>query len=510
MIFLDCQTTGMHPSIGSLLELAWLCNDVASGDHEDLATGLMSRLIHQPPENPLSSRISKLTGLTADDLVLAPTKNAVFQEFLQLLSGNDHCGYVVIHHSPFEIPFLKELFLSEGQLSELPFQILDSAKIAKRLLPSLPSWNIRALAGYFGLRLDNFKRAGAHVRATQLIWKNLVPELERLQLTTPADVQAWIKQTAIPKSVRYQYRIEKEFRLKLPNRPGIYRMLTHDGSVLYVGKATSLRDRVNSYFRGKKRRDRKKLEMLTQVSNVEFTETDSALEAALLENDEIKRLDPPYNICLKTGDRKLLFYSCDFGSSSEVKNADFSLGPYRPANAIEQLKLLAESLRTNAVLPVFYQMLVAEDFFSGFVLFCLEANVHPEVFLNIRSALAWSIWHLRKQKLREIDQGSLPDDDGVSVAAEVNAEVIAETPELLAARFERLMFRAAQTVIRCRRMKRFQHSEVKWLNENGQWKNLPQQGAIKSISDYDRISILLTELNKYQHEIDRRQSDSTG
>jgi hypothetical protein len=59
--------------------------------------------------------------------------------------------------------------------------------------------------------------------------------------------------------------VDRIKRLEFPNRPGVYRMLSQSGQVLYVGKATSLKSRVNSYFRGQKGRDRKKLEMLAQV-----------------------------------------------------------------------------------------------------------------------------------------------------------------------------------------------------------------------------------------------------
>ncbi|MEM9459782.1 MAG: nucleotide excision repair endonuclease [Myxococcota bacterium] len=53
----------------------------------------------------------------------------------------------------------------------------------------------------------------------------------------------------------------------MPEVPGVYRMLRRDGSVLYVGKATSLRARVNSYFRQHRRVPDRTLEMLTQAQD---------------------------------------------------------------------------------------------------------------------------------------------------------------------------------------------------------------------------------------------------
>ena len=116
--------------------------------------------------------------------------------------------------------------------------------------------------------------------------------------------------------------------LQYADRPGIYRMLRTSGDVLYVGKAASLHKRVNSYFRGQKNRDRFKLEMLAQVWDLRVSECNSALEAALLENDEIKRYDPPYNVVLKRGreDRLWPLVPC---SSRRPRPRQHSFLPHR-------------------------------------------------------------------------------------------------------------------------------------------------------------------------------------
>lgn len=83
----------------------------------------------------------------------------------------------------------------------------------------------------------------------------------------------------------------------LPDTPGVYRFW-HDKNLLYVGKATSLKDRVRSYFSDDliKGRGIRIHQMVVEANNVTWEETDSVLEALILEAALIKELQPPYNV----------------------------------------------------------------------------------------------------------------------------------------------------------------------------------------------------------------------
>lgn len=95
-------------------------------------------------------------------------------------------------------------------------------------------------------------------------------------------------------------------KYKLPDKPGVYYFLgssklgktTKDArGVLYIGKATSLKDRVRSYFNGDlgETRGPKIEQMLLQAADLKWQETDSVLEALILEAELIKKHQPPYN-----------------------------------------------------------------------------------------------------------------------------------------------------------------------------------------------------------------------
>jgi hypothetical protein len=88
---------------------------------------------------------------------------------------------------------------------------------------------------------------------------------------------------------------------KLPDRPGVYLMKDARGSVLYVGKAASLRSRVRSYWQ----KEAPGLDyhlirsVIDRVHDLEYTMTDSVGEALLLEGNLVKRFQPPFNVRLK-------------------------------------------------------------------------------------------------------------------------------------------------------------------------------------------------------------------
>jgi len=83
-----------------------------------------------------------------------------------------------------------------------------------------------------------------------------------------------------------------------PTSPGVYRMYADDGSILYVGKARNLRQRLRNYFGSTDGRPQVRF-LMARVTSIEFTVTDTEKEALLLENTLIKQHQPRYNLNLK-------------------------------------------------------------------------------------------------------------------------------------------------------------------------------------------------------------------
>ena len=92
--------------------------------------------------------------------------------------------------------------------------------------------------------------------------------------------------------------IEEELK-KLPGRPGVYIMHDVHDTIIYVGKAVSLKNRVRQYFQKSYKRSPKITRMVSNIDHFEYIVTDSELEALVLESNLIKEHRPKYNTMLK-------------------------------------------------------------------------------------------------------------------------------------------------------------------------------------------------------------------
>lgn len=95
-----------------------------------------------------------------------------------------------------------------------------------------------------------------------------------------------------------EFNFEAELAL-LPEKPGVYIMHSQDDTVIYVGKAKILKNRVRQYFQSNKNHTPKVKAMVSNVAYFEYIITDSETEALVLECNLIKKYRPKYNILLK-------------------------------------------------------------------------------------------------------------------------------------------------------------------------------------------------------------------
>ena len=216
------------------------------------------------------------------------------------------------------------------------------------------------------------------------------------------------------------------FLAALPAKPGVYRMLGADDTILYVGKARHLKNRVSSYFHGRAHADRTQA-LLAQVKRVEITVTASETEALLLEHNLIKRHRPRYNVLLKD-DKSFPFIHLTahefprlafFRGTRRLPGRFF--GPYPNSVATRETLLLLQKL---------FRIRPCEDtFFANRSRPCLQYQIQrcsgPCVGLVTREHYAQDV------------------ADAVKVLEGRNTEVIADLGRRMDAAAERLQFEDA-------------------------------------------------------------------
>ena len=157
------------------------------------------------------------------------------------------------------------------------------------------------------------------------------------------------------------FQIEEELK-KLPDKPGVYLMFDENDTVIYVGKAVVLKNRVRQYFRPSHNEGIKKDHMVRRIARFEYIVTESELEALILECNLIKEHRPKYNTMLRD-DKTYPYIKVTLGEvyprvlfcRQVKKDGAKYFGPYSNVNAVKNtIELLCKiyKIRTcNRKLP---------------------------------------------------------------------------------------------------------------------------------------------------------------
>jgi DNA polymerase-3 subunit epsilon len=441
IVVVDCQATFGGPR-GQLLELGWA--RVGAGE----AAAAQSRLIKLPDGVHVPPAVARITGITDRLLECGVPAEDAWRELSSEASVlSQQPAPTVAHFAQFERPFLARLAGGAP-----PLDVACTHEIAVRLFPDLPRRSLRALAGYFGRSVGPLRRSAEHVAATAFVWAHLVALLEEQGVRTWPELRAWLAMPSAPRTRRAKrgWPMPRELRLSLPDRPGLYRMLRMSGDVLYVGKAASLYQRVNSYFRKQSGVHERHLEMLSQARALSFEVTESPLEAALIEPDEIKRHRPPYNEALTDGGRSVWFAPSDLAARSPRSSEACCIGPFPGAELLDALGAFA--VGSPAALGRGRWAPPAPVFETGLALLRrqhreLEAGIEHRRILHVGARL----WREGRRLTREED-----DENGDVERAN------AWTAALVVAELEWLALRGALAARRARWLTLLVESSLVW------------------------------------------------
>ena len=443
VLVIDCQATAAAPR-GHLLEIAWARSRTT-------VTHKCAHLIALSEGEKIPPAVTRITGLSHPMMRDGVDPELAWRELVgDAARLAPQPAPTVIHFARFEQPFLRNLAGGEP-----PLDIVCTHDIARRLFPELPRRGLRALAGYLGRGVGALRRSADHVEATAFLWQELVHRLEDEGVETWGALREWL---AAPvdsrKRPRRVWPMPRQTRLSLPKSPGVYRMLRTSGDVLYVGKASSLHDRVNSHFRRQHGVDERTLEMLSQARAISFDVTATPLEAALLETNEIKRHRAPYNLALTIDHRAVWFASPDLSERSPRPSLACPLGPLISAETLERFGALARADR--GALASGRWGPDAATFHAGYERLCAA---HSELSRQELSAQA----RLLRLGTRLWREGRRDHDfNGGEDATDTDRDVTAWTPELVHVSLEWIALRAALARRRAMWLTRLVDASVVW------------------------------------------------
>lgn len=277
----EVKTTGAHPAHDAIWELAIIQVD---------AEGCVAERLHWlfEPGVALPSQLLSLSGLHPLELRGQPRIDSEAQAIADAI-----CGRVLVGHNlRFSLAFLRRV-LPDGKT--LRSAQLCTLRLARAALPELASAGFDALCAHFGITRFFRDRAVPDAEAVLTLARHL------LQQVAPTALGHQLRSAALPPL------LAAERFAQLPERPGVYYFLGDGGAQLYVGKSRNLRRRVMSHFQND-HRDRRSLQMVQQIRDVQVVTTAGELGALLFESAEIKRLQPLYNRRLRK-QRELLTWA---------------------------------------------------------------------------------------------------------------------------------------------------------------------------------------------------------
>lgn len=166
--------------------------------------------------------------------------------------------------------------------------------------------------------------------------------------------------------------------LNLPDNPGVYRFFNEEDTLIYVGKAKSLKKRVSSYFNKQAGINRKTRRLVSEIKAIEVTLVNSEFDALLLENNLIKQNQPRYNILLK--DDKTFPYVCVsnerfpriYSTRKFIPSDGTYFGPFASVKAMNNVLRLINNLFT---LRTCRFDLSEENISKGKYKICLEYHI---------------------------------------------------------------------------------------------------------------------------------------
>jgi DNA polymerase-3 subunit epsilon len=236
------------------------------------------------PGIPIPPYITMLTGITESMIFPAPRIESLLGTLTHFIGD----AVIVAHNSRFDMGFLNAALIRDDR-DPLTNKVVDTVPLARRLVGSeVPDCKLGTLAARLRLPHQPSHRALDDALATADLLHFLLERAAGFGVLGLDDL------IGLPRLDTHPQASKLRLTEDLPRAPGVYVFSDANGRILYIGKATNLRQRVRSYFSTGESR-RKVGSMLRVVHRVDHIETPDPVTAEILEMRLIQRVMPQYN-----------------------------------------------------------------------------------------------------------------------------------------------------------------------------------------------------------------------
>lgn len=271
---IDLETTGGRPKSDRITEVAIFLYDAEKDEVIDSFVSLID------PQIPIPDYITRITGIDNEMVRHAPAFYEVAKRIVEITRD----AVFVAHNARFDYGFIQHAFRRLGYTFSR--KQLCTIKLSKKAFPGFPSYSLSNLCKYLKITNEASHRAWGDAEATLTLFRMILEQEKEADRTESLSLEIALN--------RLPPNLDKGVVDALPEETGVYYFYDKKGKVIYVGKSTGIRKRVLSHFQSAHKSSRT-LRMIEQIFDVGFELTGSELVALLLENEEIKRLQPAFN-----------------------------------------------------------------------------------------------------------------------------------------------------------------------------------------------------------------------
>ena len=295
---IDLETTGGRPRADRITEIAIFVYDAEKEEVIDSFVSLIN------PQVAVPDFITRITGIDNAMVKDAPPFYEVARKIVEMTKD----AVFVAHNVRFDYGFIQHAFRRLGY--SYSRKQLCTIKLSKKIFPGFASYSLENLCKYLNIPNEAAHRAWGDAEATLRLFQKILNEQKKS--AQPESLSLEMALNRLPPN------LDRGVMDALPDETGVYYFYNREKEILYVGKSTSIRKRVLSHFQSAHKSSRT-LRMIEQIHDVGFEITGSELIALLLENEEIKRLQPPFNRAQRRVQYKFGVYALEDPDSGYIQ-----------------------------------------------------------------------------------------------------------------------------------------------------------------------------------------------